>query len=89
MVRALQAAYGGGFSDAFVVKLNPLESGFAYSTYLGGSGDEVGVGIAQHAGNAYVTGQTSSTDFPTMNPWQQATADTYSAFVSEISKPKT
>ena len=43
----------------------------AYSTYLGGSGDDNGRGIAvDAAGNAYVTGQTGSTNFPTANAIQ-------------------
>jgi hypothetical protein len=61
---AFQATYGGG-GDAFVTKLNP--TGWAlYSTYLGGSGGDSGRGIAvDAAGNAYVTGSTTSTNFPT------------------------
>src|SRR5439155_1111362 len=54
---------------AFVTKLNTLASGSAslvYSTYLGGTSDENGFGIAVDAtGNTYVTGQTGSLDFPT------------------------
>ncbi len=50
-----------GRSDAFVTKLNPAGSALIYSTYLGGSIDEVGRGIAvDTAGNAYVTGRTES-----------------------------
>jgi Beta-propeller repeat len=60
-------------SDAFVTKLNAAGSGLIYSTYLGGSFNDYGSGIAvDSAGNAYVTGYTTSTDFPTMNPYQAA-----------------
>jgi hypothetical protein len=67
---SLQANFGGG-SDAFVTKINAAGSAYVYSTYLGGSGTEIGYGIAADAaGNAYVTGLTQSTDFPTANPLQ-------------------
>jgi len=57
--------------DAFVTKLNATGSALVYSTYLGGSGDDFGNSIAVDAsGNAYVTGKTSSKDFPTVNPLQ-------------------
>src|SRR5437773_1250250 len=47
----------GGFRDAFVTKLNATGTGLVYSTHLGGSSDEVGIGIAvDAAGAAYVTG---------------------------------
>jgi hypothetical protein len=62
---AFQTAYGGN-QDAFITKLNAAGSALLYSTYLGGSGGGVGVGIAVDAsGNAYVTGDTLSSDFPT------------------------
>ena len=53
--------------DAFVAKLDATGSALLYSTYLGGRlGDETGGGIAvDPAGNAYVTGETASSDFPT------------------------
>ena len=61
----------GAATDAFVAKLNPAGSALVYSTYLGGSGDDDGYGIAvDSAGNAYVTGYTDSTNFPTANPLQ-------------------
>ena len=54
-----------GFSDTFVTKLNASGSALAYSTYLGGTGDDEGEGIAvDGSGRAYVTGTTSSTDYP-------------------------
>ncbi len=69
------AAGGLGCGAAFVTKLNPTASGAAsliYSTYLGGSdSNDFGNGIAvDSSGNAYVTGQASSTDFPTLNAYQ-------------------
>jgi len=61
---AIQPASGGG-EDAFVTMLNSTGTGLVYSTYLGGSGDEEGKGIAVDSrGHAYVTGFTSSINFP-------------------------
>jgi hypothetical protein len=57
-----------GHDDITVVKFNAAGSALLYSTYLGGSSSEFGADIAvDGAGNAYVTGQTSSNDFPTVN----------------------
>jgi hypothetical protein len=55
-----------GTSDVFVSKLNATGTALIYSTYLGGSGGDAGQAIAiDGTGNAYVTGNTSSSDFPT------------------------
>ncbi len=71
---------GGG--DAFVTKLNPAGTGLVYSTYLGGSGDEAGIAIAvDSAGNAYVTGSSGSTDFPTVNAFQKSFRGGSASFV--------
>ena len=52
--------------DAFVTKLNATASGFIYSTFLGGSGRDLGTGLAlDSSGNTYVTGYTTSTNLPT------------------------
>ncbi len=86
----LQPAFAGGNScgcDAFVSKLNASGSALVYSTYLGGSGDDRSFGIAvDSAANAYVTGYTFSTDFPTVNPLQPANRGLYNAFVAEINR---
>ncbi|MBI5562582.1 MAG: SBBP repeat-containing protein [Deltaproteobacteria bacterium] len=80
-----QAANGGG-SDAFATKFNPAGSTLAYSTYLGGTGNETAYGIAvDSAGNAYVTGSTLSTNFPTAAPYQAANAGSTDAFVTKFS----
>ncbi len=69
---ALQPSSGGG-TDAFVTKLNPTGTALVYSTFLGGSAEDGGRGIAvDAAGNAYVTGFTKSTNFPTSQPLQAA-----------------
>jgi hypothetical protein len=61
----------GGLGDAFVAKLNATGSGLIYSTFLGGSDEDMGNAIAvDDAGNAYVAGETASGDFPTVNPVQ-------------------
>jgi len=52
-------------ADAFVARLTPDGSSLIYSSFVGGSNQDAGLGIAlDGAGNAYVTGGTQSTDFP-------------------------
>lgn len=81
----IQAANGGGV-DAFVTKLNPAGSGIVYSTYLGGTGNDRAYAIAVNAaGEAYVTGETASTGFPTANPIQAANGGgTNDVFVAKL-----
>ncbi len=63
---AFQRKYAGGPDDSFVTKLNHDGTGLIYSTYLGGTGDDLGIdGTIDRFGNAYFTGLTGSTDFPT------------------------
>jgi hypothetical protein len=74
----IQAGFGGDLQngeslpgDVFVAKIRPDGSGLVYSTYLGGSGNDVAHAIALGSdGSVYVGGQTSSTDFPTVNSFQ-------------------
>jgi hypothetical protein len=63
---AFQTACGGTcVENGFVTELNPSGSALVYSTYLGGSGGDQGNAIAvDGAGDAYVSGQTQSSDFP-------------------------
>lgn len=64
---AFDRSLGGG-ADAFVTKLSADGKTLGYSTYLGGSGEDAGLGIAVDAeGTAYVTGFTTSPDFPRLN----------------------
>ncbi len=76
VVNAFQTKFGGldipvGTDDVFVFKLNPAGTGLDYSTYIGGTGSDEGTRIAVDvSGNAYVTGYTSSLNFPTVKPYQ-------------------
>ncbi|MGE0130295.1 MAG: SBBP repeat-containing protein [Blastocatellales bacterium] len=82
---AAQGANRGG-ADAFVAKLNASGDTLIYSTYLGGAGDDAANGIAvDSAGNAYVTGNTTSSDFNTRNPLQPASRGGSEAFVAKLS----
>jgi len=83
ILNPLQPDSGG--ADAFVVKLNAAGNALEYGTYLGGSLEEYAFGIdVDDDGNAYVTGRTTSTDFPLVNAFQpdQAGRD---CFVSKLS----
>lgn len=77
----------GGSSDAFVAKINPGGNGLIYSTYLGGSGSlENGYDLAiNSAGEAYVTGTTNSSNFPTLNPLQGNLAGGGDLFITRLS----
>lgn len=61
-VDPLQAAYGGGSSDAFLTQITP-QGAFGYSTYFGGNGEDFGYRVAlDPSNNVYVTGGTLSTN---------------------------
>ncbi len=75
----------GGSNDAFVAKVNGAGSSLAWSTYLGGSGGESAYGIAiDTSGNVYVTGYTSSSDFPTAGGFDATYGGNSDAFVTKI-----
>jgi hypothetical protein len=75
-----------GDSDAFVLKLSTTGAGLIFSTYLGGSGNDEAHGIAIDAAhNIYVTGDTSSTNFPVSNAIQPTLGGNLDAFVTKLS----
>jgi hypothetical protein len=89
---AIDSTYNGGF-DIFVTRLWATGGGLQYSTYLGGStggapgtgGDDQGLAIRLDANsNAYITGYTLSTDFPTTTGAFQRTLKGQDAFVAKI-----
>lgn len=82
---AFQTTFGGGGDDAFVAKLNTTGAALMYSTYLGGSSEDGGQGIAVDAsGSAYVGGWTWSTDFPVASAVQPTRRGVEDAFVARL-----
>ncbi|HUU75582.1 MAG TPA: SBBP repeat-containing protein, partial [Methanoregulaceae archaeon] len=80
---AAVANFGG--TDAIVVKINSDGTMPIYITYLGGSEDDTGSAIRVDGdGYAYVTGTTSSTNFPVVNPLQSQNAGQTDVFMSKI-----
>jgi hypothetical protein len=79
----VQPNYAGNI-DAFTAKLTNTGQ-LAYGTYVGGSGADWGYGIAVDTnGNAYLTGSTSSNDFPLANPFQSSLTGQGDAFVTAL-----
>jgi len=75
----------GAVYDAFVSVIQAGGGSFSYSTFLGGSASDEGLGIAiDSAGDAYVTGVTQSSNFPTKNPIQAKFGGVQNAFVAEL-----
>jgi hypothetical protein len=80
---SLQTTSGGG-RDAFAAKLDAAGS-LMYNTYLGGNGQDSGTGIAVDAsGNAYISGNTSSANFPVYRAVQGTNRGRQDAFVAGL-----
>ena len=88
VVNALQAVYRGGpleVGDAFAAKINPSGSTLVYSSFLGGTGDEIGNHIkVDSIGNAYIIGLTTSTNFPMQSPYQSSLRGLTDFFITKI-----
>ncbi|MBK5290194.1 MAG: SBBP repeat-containing protein [Acidobacteriia bacterium] len=84
VVSAVQSANGGG-RDVFAVKLNATGSAIVYSTYLGGSGNDIANGAAVDPyGQIYVAGETDSNNFPTRFPFQSSKSGLRDAFAFKL-----
>ena len=82
---AFQTAFGGGFNDVFVSKINAAGSALVYSTYLGGSGGDSVAGLAiDAAGNAFIAGATVSPNFPTTAQAFRKAGSGAEVFVSKL-----
>jgi hypothetical protein len=75
-----------GTEDCFVFKLSPTGDSLLYSTFVGGSDWDQGASIAvDSSGNAYVAGETESSDFPTVNAYDDSHNGSYDCFVFKLS----
>lgn len=82
----IQASRPGG-TDAFLTKIDASGGALAYSTYIGGNLFDASHGIAlDEAGNVYITGETNSSNFPTLSPIQAHRAGSGSNFDAFITK---
>jgi hypothetical protein len=78
-LNSIQPVYGGGGSDAFVLSLNPQGNALRYATYLGGQNTDTGTDMAlDQSGNAYIVGDTLSTNFPVASAFQTSFKGGYS-----------
>jgi hypothetical protein len=74
-----------GLDDCFVSKLSASGDTMLYSTFIGGTNQEIGLGIdLDSSGNVYVTGTTLSTDFPVSRPFQNESGGSYDCFVAVL-----
>jgi uncharacterized protein (TIGR03437 family) len=88
-VNAFQATHAGN-DEVFVSKLNATGSGFVHSSFLGGSGWDLGYAIAlDKSGNIYVTGRTDSLDFPVPKAFQATNKGDRDAFIARIAETAT
>ncbi len=86
MRNPFQGTFQGGNGDAFVTKLSPSGSSLIYSTYIGGTGGDASYGITViDYGEAFLVGNTSSNDFPTLDPYQESLQGFSDAFVTKFS----
>jgi hypothetical protein len=86
LLSAAQSSYGGGALDAFVTEFNGSGSQLVYSTFLGGSASDQAKGVAIDAGgSAYITGVTSSLNFPLLSVFQRTRKGSGDAFFAKLS----
>ena len=77
-------------ADVFVTKLAPNGASLVYSTYIGGSGDDFGQGVAvDSSGNAHITGRTTSSNYPTTAGLDTTLGGSSDAFVTKLNSTAT
>ena len=83
-VSAYDRSFNGSF-EAFVTKINASGASLLYSTYLGGTSEDIGIAIdVDTEGNAYIAGYTYSSDFPTVSPLFGSNSGNRDVFITKI-----
>lgn len=83
---AFQTTHGGDVMDAYVARLSD-DGNVEWATYLGGSGYDTATAVAvDDEGSAYVVGQTSSPNFPTVSPAQAQSGGYYDTFLTKLTR---
>jgi hypothetical protein len=83
---AYDISYNGGSYDIFAARLSDAGALLIYSTYLGGAGSDGGFDVAiDESNNAYLTGETTSPNFPMANPYDASLGGYVDAFVAKLS----
>ena len=84
---AIQEDHGGGDSDVFLAVLSADGSALEFGTFVGGRDADYGYDIAMDSSrNVYLTGETVSADYPTVNPYQMRGAGNTDAFVTKVNQ---
>jgi hypothetical protein len=83
--KAFQKTYGGGASDAFLLKLSPSGQAFDFCSFLGGAGLDFGSSIALGRDDAiYIAGETASTNFPVKTAYQKTNRGDEDGFLTKL-----
>mgnify|MGYP002149300208 CR=1 FL=1 len=85
ILTSIQPEYGGGTYDTFLTNLDRSGARIYFSTYLGGNGSDEGSDIVIDTESIYVTGSTTSNNFPTLNAVQTTRSGDFDAFVTKYS----
>jgi uncharacterized protein (TIGR03437 family) len=84
VVNAFQTANKGGVQDGFLAKLSPGGDQMLLLTYLGGSGNEQDLRVVVDSTGIYLSGSTSSADFPTVNAAQKTIGGNTDTFIAKL-----
>ncbi|MCX7717120.1 MAG: SBBP repeat-containing protein [Candidatus Sumerlaeaceae bacterium] len=79
------STYAGGPGDAFVTRFGNGGDELLFSTYLGGSGVDRGLGVAYgRDGSVFVAGETNSDNFPTVSAYSNSRAGSFDPFLTRF-----